>query len=123
MRHCQPQYTEFFKILQGGNNAPLLSHCSAGKDRAGFAAALFLSSLGVDRETVIGDYMLSAQYLKGKYDKEIQAHPELEPLLTVKREYIEAALNTIDKEYGGMENYLTNNLGVDLGKMRELYAK
>ncbi len=123
VRSCQAQYTEFFRILMDGGNAPLLFHCSAGKDRAGYAAVLFLSSLGVDRQTAISDYLLSAQYLKGKYEKEIQAHPELEPLLTVRREYIEAALNTIDREYGSMESYLTRYLHVDLGKMRELYTE
>ncbi len=123
VRDWQPAYKEFFNILMENKNAPLLFHCSAGKDRTGYAAALFLSALGVDRETIIRDYMLSDEFLKGKYDSIISAYPVLAPLMTVKREYLEAALNLIDKEYGGMDNYLTKNLGVDLKKMREIYTE
>ncbi len=123
VKEWQPVYADFFKILMEEDNSPLLFHCSAGKDRTGYAAALFLSSLGVDRETIIQDYMLSAEYLKDKYAREIKAYPVLAPLMTVKREYIEAAFNLIDQEYGGMENYLTNYLYVDLEKMKNLYLE
>ena len=41
------------------DKTPLMFHCTAGKDRAGFAAALFLAALGVERETIIEDYMLT----------------------------------------------------------------
>lgn len=54
-----------------------LFHCSAGKDRTGIAAALLLGALGVDREVIMEDYMLSAEYIKGKYDAIVQAHPDL----------------------------------------------
>ncbi len=49
----------FFKTLMEADKTPLMFHCTAGKDRAGFAAALFLAALGVDRETIIEDYMLT----------------------------------------------------------------
>jgi protein-tyrosine phosphatase len=123
VRNNQDVYREFFRIMMDDDNAPLLFHCSAGKDRTGYGAALFLASLGVDRETIIQDYLLSAQYVKEKYAKEVEKYPVMEPLMTVKREYIEAAFEVIDKEYGGMENYLTKNLDVDLGKMKELYTE
>lgn len=119
---CQSQYASFFGILQGGRT-PLLFHCSAGKDRAGLAGALFLSSLGVDRQTVINDYMLSAGYVAEKYAAYVAAMPALGPVFTTEPEFIEAALDHIDANYGGMESYLTNNLRVDLAKMRNLYTE
>jgi protein-tyrosine phosphatase len=52
------RYRDLFEILESGE-APLAFHCSAGKDRAGVAAALLLTALGVPRETVIEDYAMS----------------------------------------------------------------
>ncbi len=123
VRDNQGQYREFFHLLMEKENAPLLFHCSAGKDRAGFAAVLFLSSLGVNRETIIQDYLLTNQYLKDKYKPITDSIPYLAPLFEVRPEYIQAAFDVIDNEYGGMENYLTQYLEVDLGKMREIYTE
>lgn len=123
VNHCQDIFRRFFHILMNTDNIPLLFHCSAGKDRTGFAAALVLASLGVDKETIIHDYLLSATYLKGKYHVEIEKNPALEPLMTVKREYIEAAFQFINSEYGSMENYLTKNLEVDIARMQTLYTE
>ena len=123
IRNQQSTYSEFFKIISVNKNTPLLFHCSAGKDRTGIAAALLLSALGVDRKTVIEDYMLSAKHIPQKYEFITKAHPELKPLVTVKEEYIETAFHVMDKEYGGVENYLVNNLGADIKKLRELYTE
>ncbi|GHT30475.1 hypothetical protein AGMMS49574_10260 [Bacteroidia bacterium] len=119
----QSEYKEFFQILMNENNTPLLFHCSAGKDRTGYGAALFLASLGVDREIIIEDYMLSKKYVEKKYSAIVKAESVLEPIMTVKREYIEAAFDQIDKSYGGLGNYLTNYLGVDTLKMRKIYTE
>ncbi len=43
--------------------------------------------------------MLSAEYIKGKYDAIVQAHPGFAPLTTVRKEYLEAAFQTIDTDY------------------------
>ncbi|MDR0762826.1 MAG: tyrosine-protein phosphatase, partial [Campylobacteraceae bacterium] len=80
-------------------------------------------SLGVDRESVIQDYLLSGIYVQEKYAPYINAAPHLAPVFTVYREYIEAAFDTIDKEYGGIDSYLSNELGVDLELMRGIYTE
>ena len=123
IRNAQSIYSHFFRILEDENSAPLLFHCSAGKDRTGIGAALLLSALGVSREIVIEDYMLSAEYIKGKYDYIIRSHPAFEPLTTVKREYLEAALQVSETEFGGMDNYLMKHLKVDVAKLRQLYTE
>ena len=53
-----PAHQELFTRLAAGE-VPLAFNCSAGKDRAGTAAALILSALGVPRETVVEDYVLT----------------------------------------------------------------
>lgn len=123
VRSAQDTYATFFRIVSNEQHAPLLFHCSAGKDRTGMAAVYLLSALGVDRETVIQDYLLSATYIKGKYDFIVKRFPQFEPLTTVKREYVEAAFQVIDNEFGGMESYLTRQLGVDIEKLRKIYTE
>mgnify|MGYP000887677793 CR=1 FL=1 len=122
-RNNQDVYKEFFRILMKEDNAPLLFHCSAGKDRTGFGAALFLASLGVDRELIIEDYLLTNECLKDKYTDIVAKAPALKPLFEVRKEYILGAFEVIDNEYGVMENFLSNQLGVDLKRMRELYTE
>jgi protein-tyrosine phosphatase len=121
--HARPQYAGLLKFVSEPENTPVLFHCSAGKDRTGLAAAFILSALGAGRETVIADYLLSAKYLEGKYRELIQSAPSLLPLMTVKRSYIEAALNRIDEAYGGMETYLRAELGAGLEELRRLYTE
>jgi hypothetical protein len=71
--NAKNQYKAFFQRLlasdpDGDNDPdPLLYHCSAGKDRTGVATMLLLSALGVDKETIINDYFLSAGYVEEKY--------------------------------------------------------
>ncbi|MDR2490499.1 MAG: tyrosine-protein phosphatase [Spirochaetaceae bacterium] len=60
------QYKAFFTELKNADK-PLLFHCSAGKDRTGVAAAFLLAILGVDKETIISDYLKSGEYVKDKY--------------------------------------------------------
>lgn len=115
------KYKDFFKYVQDANSLPLSYHCSAGKDRTGVATMLILSALGVDKETIMKDYMLSKEYIKGKYDSYLKYYPQIAPLVTVDEKYLNAAYNKIDEKYGSMTKFLTETLGVDLDKMKQLY--
>jgi protein-tyrosine phosphatase len=119
----RPQYRRFFSILAEAENGPILFHCSAGKDRTGVASALLLHALGVDRETVIDDYLLSGEYIKGKYRDWLAGAPHLEPLMTVRPGYIAAALDEIETRFGGMDRYLREELGVRPEQLRSLYTE
>lgn len=123
----KPQFEEFFRILQAAKG-PLVFHCTAGKDRTGFATALFYEAMGVHRDIIVDDYMASSQFLRPlqqsarHFAKEKGIDPvAFDPLLTVKPEYIEAAFDLIDKRYGGVEAYLKSELKVDVTKLRAKY--
>lgn len=118
-----PSFRQFFDLLADAGTAPLLFHCTAGKDRTGFAAALFLSSLGVERGVVVQDYLLSAELLGKKYIKGRDYGDVEEPLYSVFPEFIQAAFEVIDAEPEGMEGYLRDSLGVDIDLMREMYTE
>ena len=111
--------------------APLrfVYHCTAGKDRTGWATAVLLTALGVPRETVFADYLASNSYLADKnaasYAKLAPlTREQLEPILTVRREYLEAAFTAVDRRYGSFDAYLRDGLGLDsaaLQAMRDRY--
>ncbi|WAW10338.1 tyrosine-protein phosphatase [Oxalobacter vibrioformis] len=117
------QYTEFFRILQADDSAPLAFHCAAGKDRTGVGAALVLYSLGVDDTTIMKDYLQSASYIHEKYADILKQKPAYAPLLAVKREYLQAAIDTIRNHYGSMDNYLQKVLQVNISRMQEKYLQ
>lgn len=114
-------YREFFRLIQNENDTPLLFHCTAGKDRTGMAAAFLLFALGVDRETIIRDYMDSNTYLAGKYTLLTKDNPQLAVLYSVKPEYLLTGIETMEKAHGTVENYLSRVLDVDIAAMRSRY--
>lgn len=125
------QYRRMFAELLAGE-APLAFNCSAGKDRTGIAAALLLTALGVPRETVIDDYLLSNRYFdphKGLAtdDRAGAMWRRLPPdvlrvLMGVDRSYLEAVFQVIDAHPGGVDGYLDDRLGLDAAARRKLAA-
>lgn len=60
--HSQAMFARVLHAtLDLGDQSALVFHCSAGKDRTGMMAALILTLLGVDDETIIRDYLLTNQ--------------------------------------------------------------
>jgi len=111
-------YKALFERLADPAMLPAVYHCTAGKDRTGWAEAVFLSIMGVPRETIMQDYLLSNRYLEGKNQKMLamlKGHMDpawLEPLLGVRPEYLDAAFDEVNKRYGSMDNYLRQGLGL-----------
>jgi len=122
------QYRRMFAELLTGH-APLAFNCSAGKDRTGIAAALLLSALGVPRETVIEDYLLSNRYRADLSTGGGGFWAKLSPgamraFAGVDRAYIDAVLARIDRHPGGMTGYLKDEMGLDaaaIATLRSLY--
>ncbi|MBL8346100.1 MAG: tyrosine-protein phosphatase [Rubrivivax sp.] len=107
------RFTEFFAHLLRAE-APVVFHCTAGKDRTGVAAALVLLALGVPRETVMRDYLLTNEVFKPPWTPREDIDPEvLQALWGVQADYLEAALDVIDEAHGGPERYLRRGIGLD----------
>jgi len=103
-----------FRYLARSEVFPLLVHCSIGKDRTGIVAALLLFALGVPEETIYADYMLSNDYLVSFREAAI-AEPGYEhtgPLLEARRDYLEGAFSAICDQYGSIESYLQDAIGL-----------
>ena len=117
------RYKTFFALLQDEKQIPLLFHCSAGKDRTGLGAALFLVSLGVDENIIFEDYLLSNQQLENKYKSITDRLPQLKSLFEVRPQYLRAAFDRIKEDNGSVEIFLRDVLSVDIELMKRLYLE
>lgn len=113
-------YKPFMEYVSNPDKTPLLFHCTAGKDRTGMGAAILLAMLGVEREVIYGDYLMSNFYRNKKINKSLRKATLIgvdqriaQPLVEVKPSYIAAAFEAIDKNYGSVENFLLVEYGLD----------
>jgi protein-tyrosine phosphatase len=109
-----PRYRQVFALLAADENLPLLMHCSAGKDRTGFGAALLLTALGVDWPHVLQDYLATNTHWKreiaGFFDLPA---PVKNALLSVHEPLLVAAFDAAREKFGGMDAYLAEAIGLD----------
>lgn len=123
---CGEQYARFFNLLLNPAHYPILFHCTAGKDRTGFAAATLMSLLDVNFSDVIDNYMQTNGELKSyNGDERISQLPEnLQQILTVMmsadRRFIETSFETISNYYGSIQTYFSDGLGISLEQQRTL---
>ena len=138
-REFVTSYTDVYENFLRGlidDDAPTLFHCTAGKDRAGFAAAISLIALGVSREDVIEDYMKTNAFTKDRIEEILgqiklmslyQTDTEiLRPLIGVERVYIETAFKTAEEKYGSLENFIRDGLNIsdeDIQKLRNKFLE
>jgi protein-tyrosine phosphatase len=135
VRHMVDEYRQFptrngaqravqhaFSLLAAGR--PVLTHCFAGKDRTGFVIATVLETIGIDQDTIVSDYLRSNAAVPQLRDhiyemisrrSDVDLTPEVvtftkarlaDGVLGVRPEYLAAARQTIDEEFGSLDAYL-----------------
>jgi len=127
-----PQYAAMFERITQAANLPALVHCTAGKDRTGFASALILTALGVPRETVMEDFLLSNHYTAGAAERRLwmielfslfRADSDaLRPLFGVEPAYLEAAFDAIAAKHGDFDSFRRSALGLDDAELEAFRA-
>jgi protein-tyrosine phosphatase len=116
------RFAELFEHLLS-KPEPLLFHCTAGKDRTGLAAALILSALGVSEKDIWQDYLLTNQLYKRNSTGATTLSPEvLKIVWEVQESFLKASLDVIEKEHGGMPNYLGQALKLSPAALQKLRA-
>ncbi len=106
------------------HQGPLVFHCTAGKDRTGVAAALILLALGVPRDVVEADYLLTNQlYQRPALHASVLPEEVLAVLWKVQPRFLAAALQVIDGEAGGLDRYLAERLGVGPAERAALHSR
>lgn len=115
------RYRDLFALLLQPDGCPLLFHCSAGKDRTGFGAALLLRTLGVPSEQVRQDYVATNSLWRSDPALAAELPPDVAAvMLRAHPEWIEAAFAAIDAEFGDFKNYLEQRIGLDAQALQSL---
>lgn len=131
-------YIAMFNELKS-SDAPLLFHCTAGKDRTGVAAALILYALGVEKEVIMQDYVLSEKILRpedlmggespsDKPDSTMAMlaklpKPALKALMGTRESYLNAAFDEMVKQSGSIDAFLREELDVSDSDRARLRAR
>ncbi|MCE7040267.1 tyrosine-protein phosphatase [Dyadobacter sp. CY312] len=113
----------------------VLYHCSAGKDRTGIVSALILSILNVDRATIMQEYLMSNYYRRQKTEKLLGKaklgriiKPKLdlkaiEVFMSVDKAFLNAFFEVVDKEYGGTDTFVQNQLGIGKEERQRIISR
>ena len=123
-------YRKFLDILKDNKSGAVLYHCTAGKDRVGVGTMIFLSAIGVNRNDIIKDYLLTNESYSGVIEEAKSLGRErgveerilntIEPLSGVDISYISTAFDVIDNVHGGIDSFLKNQLGLSEAYIEEL---
>ena len=126
-------YRQFFSAIAGEEHTPAVFHCTTGKDRTGWAAASTLLLLGVSTDDVFADYLLTNDQLLPALQpvldqfRSIGGDPDLlKPVVGVRKEYLETALDEMQKRYKTIDGYFSQGLGLDaatIGKLRVRFTE
>lgn len=138
VRDAGARYAKMFEVLLEREEGAVLLNCSAGKERTGIGSALVLEALGVPRDTILADFMLSRRYfpatseiprVREKYAvrarDDAQATALIMPLLETHESYLAAAFAAMDAHGHGGESFLAGVCGVgpaEIRRLRELYT-
>ncbi len=108
------EYRVFVSALLAPGYTPLLFHCASGKDRTGIAAAIVLLAVGVPQDWVIQDYVIS-NYQRRAVDLfgDAAPLPAVEQVMAAFPRYLEAAIAAMREEFGSIDEYLAQGLGLD----------
>lgn len=115
------QYARFMDILLDHEDGAILWHCSAGKDRAGIGTVFLLCALGVPRKTIREDFLKTnlyleeemqhmVRYLESKTIVDGRVMDKIRLLYKVKGEYLDTVFETIEKDYGSVQNFMKKAL-------------
>lgn len=108
-----------FDLLIEEKNYPLLFFCGLGKDRSGILSMLILGALGVDREQIYDDYMLSNQYIDYLHfiksevqsvELDVEQQEALTTMLKTNEKVFNFIYDKIERDYGSIPNYLEKKL-------------
>lgn len=119
---CIEHLKSFYELLDDHEEGAFLWHCTMGKDRTGLTAALLLWALGASREDILADYVATNEALRDFLDRtaaQIREYTGDESLVreavkvdSVDISFLEAVFDTLEAEYGSVERFLEERLGL-----------
>jgi protein-tyrosine phosphatase len=126
-----PAFRNYIHVVLAAAGRPVLFHCTGGKDRTGFAAAITLRLLGVPQPVIITDYLLSQRYAIGSIHSRLRllrllrgrrTAEVVQQLYGVEERYLRAAFDAINERYGSFEAYVREGLDLDPPAIQRLHT-
>lgn len=105
-----------------GARGPVLIHCTEGKDRTGWIAALLQLVAGADRGEILKEYLKSNDYRRSAIDQAYRRTSAASGIrraliqratLVVEQSYLSAGLSALQSRYGSVDEYLRAGLKLD----------
>ncbi len=122
-------FGRLFAALSAPDGLPAVFHCSTGKDRTGWAAAVLLAFLGVPEDAVMADYLAGNAAIRTLLQPAIDRHvaegggaDDLDALIAVQPSYLRAGLDEVALRYGTVARYVEEGLGLDRASGERLRA-
>src|SRR3984957_14841264 len=123
VRQNTPSYRALFAHLLE-DRAPLVIHCTAGKDRTGFACALVLHALGVADDLITEDYLLTNRFYRRDPNSSSELPDDVRQSIgSVEASFLAAAFEVIGADYGSLDRYLSDGLGLGLSERAKLQTR
>lgn len=131
LKYFGARYRPLFQtLLVLPDSSALLFHCTGGRDRTGMANALFLYALGVPQDIIEQDFVASNVYLRPMHERMfsgLAAASGLEPgqvkkEMELRPELIRTFFASISKEYGSVDKFMDQELGVGKKELKQLRA-
>jgi protein-tyrosine phosphatase len=123
VRYNTPSFRALFTHLLE-DRAPLVIHCTAGKDRTGFACALILHALDVPDDLIAEDYLLTNRFYRRDPSASSDLPDEVSRVLaSVQTSFLATAFEAISADYGNLENYFSEGLGLGAQERTGLQAR
>jgi protein-tyrosine phosphatase len=126
-------YGRLYRTLADPAATPALVHCTTGKDRTGWAVAALQLYLGVPEDDVVDEYMASDAEVRQAFAHVVDdfvarggARDVIEPLMSVQPGFLQAALGAVHQDYGSVEAYFSDGLGLgdeELAALREAFLE
>lgn len=133
---CKMAYARMLQIAADPSSPAIVQHCRGGKDRTGFGAMLLLGILGVRKEAMVSDYMLTYTNRIDRNKEKMEGYRKLTDdqdvlnylysLIETRPEFIEASITSIEEQYGDIRTYAVKELGIAeemIETMRGLYLE
>lgn len=109
-----PHLRQLFALILQNHNLPLLFHCTAGKDRTGFVAAVILKALQVPQSSIERDYLATNESWIPAFSLPGHVSPEATRILcSAETEWLTLAFDVIDQHHGSFDDYLHTVLQLD----------
>ncbi|MBD7938907.1 tyrosine-protein phosphatase [Cytobacillus sp. Sa5YUA1] len=120
---CQREIKQIFDLIVEKEHAPLLIHCTGGKDRTGFMSSLIQLTADVPYDRVMKEYLYSNDLIEPRMKKTAKAlkiaslfrlkETDIQPVLEVREAYLEQAYKAIFSKYDTIEEYLMKECSVE----------